>query len=133
MITTALVPGRPAPKLISAAAVEGMRAGSVIVDLAGESGGNCELTVSGEKTVIHGVTILSPLNLPAQMPEHSSQLYARNVLALLDLMIKDGEEGAATTLVPDFEDEIISGSCIAKNGEIVHPGAKAAAEGAAGE
>jgi len=133
VITTALVPGRPAPKLISAAAVEGMRAGSVIVDLAGESGGNCELTVSGEKTVIHGVTILSPLNLPAQMPEHSSQLYARNVLALLDLMIKDGEEGAATTLVPDFEDEIISGSCIAKNGEIVHPGAKAAAEGAAGE
>jgi NAD(P) transhydrogenase subunit alpha len=133
VITTALVPGRPPPKLISAAAVEGMRAGSVIVDLAGESGGNCELTVSGEKTVIHGVTILSPLNLPAQMPEHSSQLYARNVLALLDLMIQDGEEGAATTLVPDFEDEIISGSCIAKNGEIVHPGAKAAAEGAAGE
>ena len=132
VVTTALVPGRPAPKLISAAAVEGMRAGSVIVDLAGESGGNCELTVPGEKTVVHGVTILSPLNLPAQMPEHSSQLYARNVLALLDLMINDGEEGAATTLVPDFEDEIISGSCIARNGEIVHPGAKAAAEGAAG-
>ncbi|MSX03142.1 MAG: Re/Si-specific NAD(P)(+) transhydrogenase subunit alpha, partial [Actinobacteria bacterium] len=109
VVTTALVPGRPAPKLISAAAVEGMRAGSVIVDLAGESGGNCELTVPGEKTVVHGVTILSPLNLPAQMPEHSSQLYARNVLALLDLMINDGEEGAATTLVPDFEDEIISG------------------------
>ncbi|MBJ7243886.1 MAG: Re/Si-specific NAD(P)(+) transhydrogenase subunit alpha [Solirubrobacteraceae bacterium] len=132
VITTALVPGRPAPKLISAAAVEGMRAGSVIVDLAGESGGNCELTVAGEKTIIDGVTILSPLNLPAQMPEHSSQLYARNVLALLDLMINDGDEGAATTLEPDFEDEIISGSCIAKSGEIVHPGAKAAVEGAAG-
>ena len=97
VITTALVPGRPAPKLISAAAVKGMRAGSVIVDLAGESGGNCELTVAGEKTIVDGVTILSPLNLPAQMPEHSSQLYARTVLALPDLMINDGGEGPATT------------------------------------
>ena len=66
------------------------------------------------------------------MPEHSSQLYARNVLALLDLMINEGEDGVATTLEPDFEDEIISGACIAKSGEIVHPGAKAAVEGAAG-
>ncbi len=132
VITTALVPGRPAPKLVSAQAVEGMRAGSVIVDMAGESGGNCELTEPGQTVVSHGVTILSPLNLPAQMPEHSSQLYARNVLALLDLMIIDGEEGAEATLAPDFDDEIIAGSCIVRDGEILHAGAKAAVESGRG-
>jgi NAD(P) transhydrogenase subunit alpha len=126
VITTALVPGRPAPKLVTAEAVEGMKPGSVIVDLAGESGGNCELTVPGETVVRHDVKIASPLNLPAGMAEHSSQLFARNVLALLELFI--GEDGG---LKIDFDDEIIRGACIVRDGEIVHPGAKAAAEVAA--
>jgi NAD(P) transhydrogenase subunit alpha len=126
VITTALVPGRPAPKLVTAEAVEGMKPGSVIVDLAGEAGGNCELTVPGETVVRHDVKIVSPLNLPAGMAEHSSQLFARNVLALLELFI--GEDGA---LNMDFEDEIISGACIVRDGEIVNPGAKAAVEVAA--
>jgi H+-translocating NAD(P) transhydrogenase subunit alpha len=123
VITTALVPGRPAPKLVTAEAVEGMKPGSVIVDLAGEAGGNCELTVPGETVVRHDVKIVSPLNLPATMAEHSSQLFARNVLALLELFI--GEDGA---LSMDFDDEIISGACIVRDGEIVNAGAKAAAE-----
>jgi NAD(P) transhydrogenase subunit alpha len=130
VITTALVPGRPAPRLVTAQAVEGMRPGSVIIDLAGESGGNCELTTPGQTTVEHEVTIVSPLNLPAHMPEHSSQLYARNVLSLLELIVPKGEEGAAAAIVLDFEDEIVSGACVARDGEIVHPGAKAAAEAA---
>ncbi len=123
VITTALVPGRPAPKLVTAEAVEGMKPGSVIVDLAGESGGNCELTVPGETVVRHDVKIVSPLNLPASMAEHSSQLFARNVLALLELFI--GEDGA---LELNFDDEIVSGACIVRDGEIVNPGARAAVE-----
>ena len=83
MITTAAVPGRPAPKLIPAAAVERMRPGSVIVDLAAETGGNCELTRPGETVEVDGVAILGPLNLASTMPTHASQLYARNVSALL--------------------------------------------------
>src|SRR4030095_14170265 len=90
VITTALVPGRPAPRLVTAEAVEGMKPGSVIVDLAGEAGGNFELTEPGEVAVKHDVTIVSPLNLPATMPEHSSQLYARNVQAMPGLL-SDGE------------------------------------------
>jgi H+-translocating NAD(P) transhydrogenase subunit alpha len=121
VITTALVPGRPAPRLVTGEAVEGMKPGSVIVDLAGESGGNCELTEPGRTVIRHDVKILSPLNLPASMPEHSSQLFARNVLALLDLFV--GENGQ---LKLDFADEIVSGSCIVRDGEILHPGAKAA-------
>src|ERR1700755_1925017 len=93
VITTALVPGRPAPRLVTAAAVEGMKPGSVVVDLAGETGGHCELTEPGQTVVRHDVTIASPLNLPATMPEHASELYARNVQALLDLMA-DGETAA---------------------------------------
>jgi NAD(P) transhydrogenase subunit alpha len=126
VITTALVPGRPAPKLVTAEAVEGMKAGSVIVDLAGETGGNCELTEPGETVVRHGVKIASPLNLPATMPEHASQLFARNVQALLELIVD--EEG---NLSLDFDDEIVSGACIVRDGEIVNPGAKAAVEAAA--
>ncbi len=125
VITTALVPGRPAPKLVTAEAVEGMKAGSVIVDLAGEAGGNCELTEPGRTVVRHDVKIVSPLNLPASMAEHSSQLFARNVLALLELLI--GEDGALNL---DFDDEIVKGSCIVREGEVVHPGAKAALEAA---
>ena len=125
VITTALVPGRPAPRLVTAEAVEGMKPGSVIVDLAGEAGGNCELTEPGQTVVRHDVKIVSPLNLPAMMAEHSSQLFARNVLSLLELLI--GEDGALNL---DFEDEIISGACIVRDGEIVHAGAKAAVEAA---
>src|SRR3954471_427366 len=109
VITTALVPGRPAPRLVTAEAVEGMKPGSVIVGLAGEAGGNCELTEPGQVVVKHDVTIVSPLNLPATMPEHASALYARNVQALLDLIA--GEDGEANL---NFDDEIIAGACITK-------------------
>ena len=124
VITTALVPGRPAPKLVTADAANAMKPGSVIVDLAGEAGGNCELTKPGETYATDkAVTIASPLNLPSSMAEHASQLYARNVASLLELMT--GEEGALTL---DFDDEIIAGACITRDGEIVHEAAKKAAE-----
>jgi len=106
-------------------AVEGMRPGSMIVDLAAETGGNCELTEPGETIVAHDVTIMGPLNLPSEMPEHASMLYARNVQALLELL--EGEEGALNV---DFDDEVIAGACVVRNGEIVHPGAKQAVEAA---
>jgi H+-translocating NAD(P) transhydrogenase subunit alpha len=126
VITTALVPGRPAPKLVTEEAVQGMKAGSVIVDLAGEAGGNCELTEPGQAVVRHDVSIVAPLNLPATMPEHASQLFARNVQALLELLV--GEDGKLNL---DFEDEIVAGACIVRAGEVVHPGAKAAVEAGA--
>ena len=112
VITTALVPGRPAPKLIPASAVRGMRAGSVIVDLAAEAGGNCELTEPGEEVVREDVIILGLLNLPSTMPSHASQLYSKNVAALLDLLVSDGE------LRLDFEDEIVSGACVTRREEV---------------
>jgi NAD(P) transhydrogenase subunit alpha len=128
VITTALVPGRPAPKLVTADAANAMKPGSVIVDLAGEAGGNCELTQPGTTFVTDaGVTIAAPFNVPSSMAEHASQLYARNVASLLELMT--GEEGALTL---DFEDDIIKGACITRGGEIVHEGAKRAAEAPAG-
>lgn len=117
VITTALVPGRRAPILVTEEAVKKMKPGSVVVDLAGEAGGNCELSEPGETVVRHDVKIVAPLNLPSSMAEHSSQLYARNIEALLDLMIRDGE------LTLDFEDEIIAGACVTRGGEIVHAGA----------
>ena len=127
IVTTALVPGRPAPKLVSAEAVAGMKPGSVIVDLAGEAGGNCELAKPGETYVTdNGVTIATPLNVPSSMAEHASQLYGRNVLSLLELMT--GENGA---LELDFEDEVIAGACITRGGEIVHARAKEVADGSA--
>src|SRR5579872_7180573 len=127
VITTALVPGRPAPKLVTAEAVEGMRPGSVIIDLAGETGGNCELTRPGEVIVEHDVTIAAPLNLAAQMAEHASALYARNVQALLELLLDDAGE-----LALDWDDEIIAGACIVRDGEIVNAAARALVAGAAG-
>jgi H+-translocating NAD(P) transhydrogenase subunit alpha len=120
VITTALVPGRPAPKLVTAEAVAGMRPGSAIIDLAGENGGNCELTRPGEVIVVHDVTIVAPLNIAAEMPEHASQLYARNVQALLELMLDDAGE-----LTLDWDDEIVAGSCVVRDGEVVNAGAKA--------
>jgi H+-translocating NAD(P) transhydrogenase subunit alpha len=124
VITTALVPGRPAPRLITAEAVGRMKPGSVIVDLAGEAGGNCELTEPGETVVRERVTITAPLNLPSSMPEHASQLYARNVQSLLGLMVTDGR------LEIDWGDQVLAGACITRDGEIVHEGARAAAGGA---
>ena len=108
VITTAAVPGRPAPKLIPESAVRAMRPGSVIVDLAAETGGNCELTKPGEEIVESGVTIVGLLNLPSTMPAHASQLYARNVMALLQHLAPAGE------LKLDWEDEITSGACVTR-------------------
>jgi len=108
VITTAAIPGRPAPKLIPASAVKAMRPGSVIVDLAAETGGNCELTEPGEDGVREGVTIVGRLNLPSEMPSDASRLYARNVQALLNHLAPEGE------LVLDFEDEITAGACVTR-------------------
>ena len=121
VISTAAVPGRPAPLLVTEQAVRNMRPGSVIVDLAAETGGNCELTEPGETIVRHGVAIAGPLGLPSTMPDHASQLYARNVQALLALLVEEGK------LKLDFSDEVIAGACITRDGEIVHEGARAAA------
>jgi H+-translocating NAD(P) transhydrogenase subunit alpha len=107
IVTTALVPGRPAPKLIPASAVAGMKPGSVIVDLAAEAGGNCELTRPGETFVTDGgVKIVGPLNLPSEMAEHASSLYARNVLSLVELGF-------------DFADEVVAGACVVREGKVV--------------
>jgi len=112
VITTALVPGRPAPKLIPAWAVAAMRPGSVIVDLAAEAGGNCELTEPGEAVVREGVTILGYTNLPSTMPFHASQLYSRNVLALLQHLAPEGD------LKLDWDDEITSNACVTRKEEV---------------
>jgi hypothetical protein len=113
VITTAQIPGRPAPVLITADMVEAMKPGSVIVDLAAESGGNCELTVAGTDTVHEGVRILGPTNLPSSMPYHASQMYSRNVTALLQHLLHEGE------LRLDMEDEITRGSAVAAGGEVL--------------
>jgi NAD(P) transhydrogenase subunit alpha len=121
VISTAAVPGRRAPLLVTEQAVRNMPPGSVVVDLAAETGGNCELTEAGETIVREGVTIVGPVNLPASMPEHASSLYARNVQALLELMVSEGE------LQLNFDDEVIAGCCVTRDGEIVHERAKEAA------
>ena len=121
VITTALVPGRPAPRLVTAEAVEGMKAGSVIVDLAGEAGGNCELTEPGETVEHEGVKILGPVNLPSAMPIHASQLLSRNMYNLISHITEDRAEEKDEKdpqLDLDFEDEIIDATCIAHEGEI---------------
>jgi NAD(P) transhydrogenase subunit alpha len=112
VITTALIPGRPAPRLIPKSSVAAMRPGSVIVDLAAEAGGNCELTEPGEEVVREDVTIVGLTNLPSSMPYHSSQLYARNVAALLHHLAPEGE------LAVDFEDEITAGACVTRKEQI---------------
>jgi proton-translocating NAD(P)+ transhydrogenase subunit alpha len=112
VITTALIPGRPAPRLIPATAVAAMRPGSVVVDLAAEAGGNCELTEPGEEVVREGVSIVGLTNLPSSMPYHASQLYARNVSALLHHLAPEGE------LALDFEDEITAGACVTRKKEV---------------
>jgi len=115
IITTANIPGRKAPRLISKETVAMMRPGAVIVDLAAESGGNCELTQPGKTVREHGVTILGPQNLPSQVPFHSSQMYAKNLQSFLALLIdKDG------SLVKEFTDEILAASLLVHNGEVRH-------------
>jgi len=117
VITTALIPGRPAPKLISTAMVESMKAGAVIVDLAAERGGNCELTEPGKTVERHGVRIAGPINLAGTVPVNASSLYAKNLLTFLETMIDKKEK----VLKVDWDDEIIKGTLIAKDGKIVHP------------
>ncbi len=115
VITTAAVPGRKAPLLVTGEMVAGMRAGSVIVDLAAERGGNCELTRPDEVVRDHGVTILGPTNLPATVPFHASQMYARNISTFLLHLIKERE------FAPDLEDEIIRETLLTRQGKLVHP------------
>jgi NAD(P) transhydrogenase subunit alpha len=122
IITTALIPGRPAPLLITAEAVRTMAPGSAIVDLAGDSGGNCELTKAGETVVEGGVKIIAPVNLPSEMAADASQLYAKNIENLLGLLVSD--EGELTL---DWDDEIVAGACITHGGEIKHERAREAA------
>lgn len=114
IIATAAVPGRPAPKIISEAMVEGMKPGSVIVDIAAESGGNCALTVPGETVLHRDVTIAGPLNIASSLPYHASEMYARNLYNLLLLIVKNGEIQA------DWDDEILKGALLTKAGQIVH-------------
>jgi len=118
VITTAAVPGRRAPLLVTGEMVKGMRPGSVIVDLAADTGGNVELTKAGADVEVGGVTIIGTRNVPSTMPLHASQLYARNVANLLLHLVKDG------AIVLDFEDEITKGSCVTHDGEIVNERAK---------
>ena len=120
VITTALIPGRPAPVLIPDEMVQGMKHGSVIMDLAAENGGNCELTTPDEVTISHGVIIDGSLNLPATMPTHASQLYAKNIITFVKHLCPEGE------IKMDLEDEIISGALFAHRGEITHEPTKEA-------
>ena len=114
VITTAAIPGKKAPILVTREMVEGMHRGSVVVDLAAERGGNCELTVPGERIDHNGVTILGPLNIPSDVPYHASQMYSKNVTTFLLHLVKDGE------LVVDLDDEITKGTLITRDGAVVH-------------
>jgi NAD(P) transhydrogenase subunit alpha len=122
VVTTAAIPGRPSPKLISKAQVEGMKAGAVIVDLAAEGGGNCELTKPGETVQVGQVTIVAPLNVPSLLGEHASELYAKNQLNLLELFVKDG------ALKLDWSDEVLARTVLTHDGEIKNEAARKAIE-----
>jgi NAD(P) transhydrogenase subunit alpha len=117
VITTALIPGRPAPRLITTAMVETMKPGAVIIDLAAERGGNCELTRAGETVEHKGVRIVGPVNLPGTVPVNASSLYAKNLATFLETMIDKNEKKLAI----NWSDEIVTGTLIAKDGKIVHP------------
>lgn len=118
VVTTAAIPGRPAPRILTTDMVEMMPSGAVVVDIAAEGGGNCELTKAGE-TVHHGaISIVGPVNLPSQLPVHASEMYARNLYNFLSPFVEEGEYS------PDFEDEIIAGSCVTHGGEIQHEGTR---------
>ena len=115
VITTAAIPGKKSPVLVPADAVAKMAPGSVIVDLAAERGGNCELTKAGQTVVEHGVTILGPLNLPAEIPHHASQMYAKNITTFLLNLVKDKQINI------NLEDEIIRDTLICRDGQVVNP------------
>lgn len=117
VITTALIPGRPAPRLITRAMVESMKPGSVIVDLAAERGGNCEATVPGQTVDVNGVKIIGPINLAGSVPVNASSLYAKNLYAFLELFFDKKEK----VLKVNWDDEIIKGTLVAKDGKVVHP------------
>jgi H+-translocating NAD(P) transhydrogenase subunit alpha len=123
LITTAAIPGRPSPKLIPASMVSGMKPGAVIVDLAAEGGGNCELTEPGQTVEHDGVIIHGPLNVPSQVALHASEMYAKNLLNFLTPMIQDGE------FTPDWDDEVVAKSCLTRDGEIVHAPTREAIQG----
>ncbi len=114
VITTAAIPGKKAPILVTREMVEGMRPGSVVVDLAAERGGNCELTSPGDRITHQGVTIIGPLNLPSEVPYHASQMFSKNVITFLLHLVSDGE------LVVDTDDEITAGTLIVRDGQVVH-------------
>jgi proton-translocating NAD(P)+ transhydrogenase subunit alpha len=118
VVTTAAIPGRKAPVLITADMVPTMRPGSVIVDLAAETGGNCELTEPGKTVVKHGVTIIGTLNIPSTMPYHASQMYSRNIASLLALFVKDGKADVGV------DDDVVKGTLITRDGQVVHEGTK---------
>ena len=115
VITTALIPGRPAPLLVTKAMVDDMNPGSVVVDIAAEQGGNCELTKPGETNIHNGVLVVGPLNLPSSLAHHASKLYAKNILSLLNLLIEDGKPNL------NFEDEIIVNATITHDGDVISP------------
>jgi NAD(P) transhydrogenase subunit alpha len=111
IVTTAAVPGRPSPKILTTAMVDGMKPGALIVDLAAEGGGNCELTRPGERVEHNGVVILGPLNVPAGAPLHASEMIARNIYNFVELLVQ------GDALTPDFNDELVAKSCVTRNGE----------------
>ncbi len=123
VISTAAIPGRPAPRIISAAAVEAMKPGAVIVDIAAETGGNCELTVAGETVVEHNVKIVGPVNLPASLGRHASEMYARNLFNFIKPAIEEGE------LKIDWEDEVFVNAVLTRDGDIKHEATREAIEG----
>jgi NAD(P) transhydrogenase subunit alpha len=114
VVTTAAVPGRPAPRLVTAEMVHGMRPGSVIVDLGAEGGGNCELTRAGETVNVGGAFVIGLRGAPSAVPAHASALYARNMATLLQLMLRDGD------FAPDWDDEIVAGCCVTREGQVLH-------------
>ncbi len=123
VISTAAIPGRPAPRIISADAVKAMKPGAVLVDLAAETGGNCELTRAGETVVENNVKIVGPVNLPASLGRHASEMYARNLFNFISPAIEDGE------LKIDWEDEVFASSALTRDGEIKHEPTRTAIEG----
>lgn len=124
IITTASVPGRPAPRLISAAQIAAMKPGAVIVDLGAESGGNCEGAKPGETVVVGPAVLVAPLNVPSALAQHASELYAKNILNLLQLIVRDG------AIHLDFEDEVIAGTALTHAGEILNPTVRERLQGA---
>jgi NAD(P) transhydrogenase subunit alpha len=115
VITAAVVPGKKSPVLVTEEMVKGMAPGSVIVDLAAERGGNCELSKAGEKIIAHGITIIGYFNFASTVPHHASQMYARNIAAFLNLLVKDGK------FQLNLQDDIIQSTLLTQGGEVVNP------------